>query len=120
MACASASPFGEAETRCAAQGMHLAHVHGGVENESLAELARAIGSFVWLGGSSERDATTFEWTDDGSPFYQNGAPLPGVYQNFGPGEPVADPERRCVQLHDATALWSSTRCSDELQFLCAR
>jgi hypothetical protein len=41
-------------------------------------------------------------------------------ENFGPDQPVSDPERRCVQLHDSTGFWSNAPCSDDLQFICGR
>jgi hypothetical protein len=119
MACNISSTFDQAETRCEAQLMHLIRVHGGTENDRTMELARTIGSYVWIGGSNRTDETLFEWTD-GTAFYKNSAPVAGVYQNFGPNEPVPDPERRCVELHDSTGFWSNTSCSDTLQFICSR
>lgn len=99
--------------------MHLLRIDGGTANAHAMELARTIGSYVWIGGSSRTDAAQFEWTD-GTVFYETGAPVPGVYQNFGPDQPVSDAERRCVQLHDATGFWSNAPCSDSLQFICGR
>ena len=117
MACSISSTFDQAEARCQAQRMHLLRIDGGNENEQALELARTIGSYVWIGGSNRADETRFEWTD-ATVFFENGAPVPGLYQNFGPDQPVADPERRCVQLHDATGFWSNAPCSDNLQFIC--
>jgi hypothetical protein len=119
MACSISSSFEQAETRCQGQAMQLLRIDGGAENELAMELARTIGSYVWIGGSNLADEAKFEWTD-GTVFYESGAPLPGVYQNFGPDQPVSDPERRCVQLHDSTGFWSNAPCSDTLQFICGR
>lgn len=119
MACSISSTFDQAETRCLGQGMHLVRIDGGDENELAVELARTIGSYVWIGGSNRTDAARFDWTD-GTTFYENGGPVPGVYQDFGPDQPAADPGRRCVQLHDATGFWSNAPCSDSLQFICGR
>ncbi len=120
MSCSAASDFAQAETRCQTQGMHLIHVHDGAENQRLVELARAIGSYVWIGGSSQLDQTSFTWNDDGSAFYKNGAPVTGAYENFDVNQPVDNPGRQCVQVHDSTGLWSNVQCSDVLQFVCAR
>jgi hypothetical protein len=119
MACSISSSFEQAETRCAGQAMQLLRIDGGTENELAMELGRTIGSYVWIGGSNRADERRFEWTD-GTAFYENGAPLSGVFQNFGPDQPVPDAERRCVQLHDSTGFWSNAPCSDSLQFICGR
>jgi hypothetical protein len=99
--------------------MRLIRIDGGAENELATELARTIGSYVWIGGSNRTDEAKFEWTD-GTAFYEDGAPVAGVYQNFGPDQPAPDPERRCVQLHDSTGFWSNAPCSNNLQFVCGR
>jgi hypothetical protein len=119
MACSISSTFDQAETRCQGQSMTLIRIDGGAENELAMELARTIGSYVWIGGSNRTEEARFEWTD-GTVFYENGGPVAGVYQNFGPDQPVSDPERRCVQLHDSTGFWSNAPCSDSLQFICGR
>lgn len=119
MACAISSSFEQAQTRCLAQSMQLLRVDGGAENELAMELARTIGSYVWIGGSNLEDEARYEWTD-GTVFYEGGAPVAGVYQSFGPDQPATDSERRCVQLHDSTGFWSNAPCTDELQFICAR
>jgi hypothetical protein len=119
MACSISSSFDQAEARCQAQRMHLLRIDGGAENEQAMQLARSIGSYVWIGGSNRDDETRFEWTD-GTAFLENGGPVAGVYQNFGPDQPLADPARRCVQLHDSTGFWSNAPCTDNLQFICGR
>ena len=119
MACSISSTFDQAQARCQAQLMNLIRIDGGGENELAVELARTIGSYVWIGGSNRQDETRFEWTD-GTAFYDDGAAIPGVYQNFGPDQPLADPERRCVELHDSTGFWHNAPCSDRLQFICSR
>ncbi len=119
MACSISSTFEQAEARCQTQQMRLLRIDGGSANEHAVELARTIGSYVWIGGSNRTDEARFEWTD-GRVFFENGAPVPGVYQNFGPDQPVLDVDRRCVQLHDSTGLWSNAPCLDSLQFICGR
>ena len=119
MACSNSSTFGQAETRCQGQGMQLLRIDGGGENELAMELARSIGSYVWIGGSNRADEARFEWTD-GTVFYEGDAPVAGVYPNFGPDQPVADVERRCVQLLESTGFWSNAPFEDSLQFLCGR
>lgn len=119
MACTISSSFDDAETRCQAQGMHLLRIDGGLANERAMQLAQKIGSYVWIGGSNRKDEARFEWMD-GTGFYENAAPVAGVYQNFGPGQPVADAARRCVELHDSTGFWSNAPCTDTLQFICNR
>ncbi len=119
MACSISSTFEQAETRCEGHAMQLLRIDGGAENELAMELARTIGSYVWIGGSNRTNEARFEWTD-GTAFFENGAPLPGVFQNFGPDQPVSDAQRRCVQLHDSTGFWFNAPCSDSLQFICGR
>jgi hypothetical protein len=119
MACSIGSTFEQAQVRCQGQGMQLLRIDGGAENELAMELSRTVGSHVWIGGSNRAVEARFEWTDR-TVFYQDGAPVAGVYQNFGLDQPAADTERRCVELHDSTGFWSNAPCSDQLQFLCGR
>jgi hypothetical protein len=119
MACSISSSFDDAEIRCQAQGMHLLRIDGGLANQRAMQLAQHIGSYVWIGGSNREDEARFEWTD-GTAFYENSAPIAGVYQDFGPAQPVADAARRCVELHDSDGFWSNAPCTDTLQFICNR
>jgi hypothetical protein len=61
---------------------------------------------------------TFTWVS-GSAFFENAAPIPGVYQNFAAGEPSTTTGLDCVHLHDdPSGPWSTTHCSDSKQFIC--
>jgi hypothetical protein len=120
MGCTISSTFDQAETRCQAQRMHLVKIDSPSENAFVVQLAEKLGSYVWIGGSNRTLISTFAWTD-GTAFYRDGAAISGVYQNFGPDQPVSDPTRACVQIHsDTNGHWSNTRCSDSEQFVCER
>lgn len=120
MACSQGATWSDAEVLCQAQGMHLIRVDDEAENTRAVELARGLGSYVWLGGSSLSRAGSFTWPD-GAAFFTAGAPVDGVYQNFEPGQPVADAGRNCVQLHDSAAgPWSNAPCSDVKPYVCER
>ena len=75
---------------------------------------------MWIGGSNRDDPSIYAWID-GTTFYDSGAPIGGVYQNFGSSGPSSDPELRCVQLREQGAgTWSMWRCSGMQSFVCER
>jgi hypothetical protein len=120
MACAQGATWSEAEVLCQAQEMHLIRIDDEAENNVMVELARGLGSYVWLGGSSLISAGSYAWLD-GTDFYADGAAVDGVYHNFEPGQPVEDAGRNCVQLHDsANGPWSNAPCSDVKPYVCER
>ena len=120
MACTTSSSFDQAEVRCQAQRMHLVKIDSAAENNYALQLAQGLGSYVWVGGSNRADVSTYAWPD-GSAFYRNGAPVAGVYQNFGPDQPTADATKSCLQIHgDASGFWLNAHCSDAEQFICER
>ncbi len=120
MACTTSSSFDQAELRCQAQRMHLVKIDSASENNYVVQLAQALGSYVWIGGSNRAQVSTYAWPD-GSVFYTDGAAVTGVYQNFGPDQPAADATRSCVQIHDdAAGFWLNGHCADAEQFICER
>jgi len=121
MACPTSAAFSQAELSCQAQHMHLVKVDSASENSYVVQLAQALGSYVWIGGSDLEQNGTFVWPA-GTAFFATGAPVSGVYQNFAVGEPAAsDAGRHCVHLHDAPpGYWYATSCTNSEQFICER
>jgi hypothetical protein len=76
------------------------------------QLAQTVGSYVWIGASDLETLGSYAWLD-GTVFFVRGVPVPGVYQSFGPDQPVAGAGQECVQLHDEPAgPWLSAPCND--------
>ena len=87
MGCTVSATFSDAEILCEEQRMHLVEIDSASENNFVAQIAQTLGSYVWIGGSDLQLNSTFTWTG-GTVFYTDGAPVPGVFQNFAPGQPV--------------------------------
>jgi hypothetical protein len=120
MGCAVSASFNDAEILCQKQRMHLVEIDSASENNFVVQIAQTLGSYVWIGGSDLELNATFAWIS-GAAFFEDNAPVPGVYQNFAPGQPVSTAGFDCVQLHDAAAgPWSNARCADAKQFVCER
>jgi hypothetical protein len=120
LGCTTSASFEAAEVRCGEQGMRLLRIESAGENAVAVELARSLGSYVWIGGSDLGTPGTFAWPDS-SVFFGDGQPVSGVYQNFGEGEPSPAAGRHCVQLHnDAAGPWSTAPCTDVKEFICKR
>ena len=118
MSCLAAKDFDEAELACQEQGMHLVKIDSEQENATV--LSLALDDYVWIGGSNRDDASVYTWLD-GTVFYDSGAPVGAVYQNFGDSGPSSDAELRCVQLREQVAgTWSMWRCSGMQSFVCER
>jgi hypothetical protein len=116
MGCEAATSFSDAEILCQMQGMHLVRIDSKSENTIVVQIAQGLGSYVWIGGSDLALNGTFAW-QDGTAFYANGAPLPGVYQNFTGTMSTG----HCVQIHDDSAgPWMTAPCTDTDQFICKR
>jgi hypothetical protein len=117
MGCGISATFADAEILCQKQGMHLTQIESASENNFVVQIARTLGSYVWVGGSDLEQLGSYRWPD-GSAFYENGAPISGVYENF---EAAPRAGYDCVQLHDDDAgHWSGAHCADSLQFICRR
>jgi hypothetical protein len=120
LACAEGASFIDAQTSCLAQGMDLVRIDSSGDNAIVVELARTVGSYVWIGGSDLGELGRYAWRD-GDVFFRDGAAADGAYQNFGSGEPMMGVGRECVQLHDEPAgPWSTAPCSDVKPFVCGR
>ena len=120
MGCAVSASFNDAEILCQKQRMHLVEIDSASENNLVAQMAQTLGSYVWIGGSDLQLSSTFTWPG-GTVFFKDRAPVPGVFQNFAPGEPTTTAGFDCVHLHDdATGPWLAARCSDAKQFICKR
>ena len=118
MSCLGAKDFDEAEVACQASGMHLVKIDSAEENGTV--LSLALDDYVWIGGSNRADSSVYAWLD-GTTFYDSGAPVGGIYQNFGSSGPSSDTELRCVQLGAQRAgTWSMWRCSGMQSFVCER
>ena len=120
MACSEGATFNEAEVLCQAQDMHLVRIDDAAENNVTVELAQNLGSYIWIGASSLLEVGSYAWLD-GAVFFRGGATVDGLYQNFGPGQPVEGVGRNCVQLHDSVeGPWSNAPCSDVKPYVCER
>jgi hypothetical protein len=120
MACSSGATFNDAELLCQAQGMHLVRIDDDAENNATVELAQNLGSYIWIGASSLAEVGSYAWPD-GTVFFRDGGAVDGLYQNFGPGQPVEGAGRNCVQLHNsAEGPWSNAPCSDVKPYVCER
>lgn len=118
MSCLAAEDFDEAEMACQDHGMHLVKIDDAQENARV--LSLALDDYVWIGGSNRDDSSVYAWLD-GTIFYDSGAPVGGIYQNFGSSQPSSDAELRCVQLREeGNGTWSMWRCSGMQSFVCER
>jgi hypothetical protein len=120
LACADGARFVDSQSRCLAQGMDLVRIDDAADNAVVVELARTVGSYVWIGGSDLATLGSYAWRD-GDVFFRDGASVDGAYQNFGSGEPMMGVGRECVQLHDEpSGPWSTAPCGDVKPFVCGR
>ena len=118
MSCLAAASFDDAEAACRQNGMHLVKIDDEQENATV--LGLALDDYVWIGGSNRDEERVHAWLD-GTTFYAAGAPVSGVYQNFGVSDPASNAELRCVQLREQSAgTWSMWRCSGAQSFVCER
>ncbi len=80
--------YQNASDAAAAAGGYLATVTSAQENAFILGLTR--GQLALLGGSDVSEEGTWRWTEGpeaGTVFWQDGAPAPGQYANWAPGEP---------------------------------
>ncbi len=91
----------------------LVTIDSAYENELVRNMARAMGTNVWLGGSDATSEGTWRWQRggvDAETFWsgnQTGAPTYGEYTNFTVGEPNAiAASEDYLQMYQSTGKWN--------------
>ena len=115
--------YGNAETRCAANGMVLAPINSAAENNWVFDTANNLMPTNWddLWFGARRDSSN-RWTwADGAIFAEsNGSPVGAAFTDWKPGEPNSNSED-CAEMEDYRSsgrLWNDVPCSQGHEYVC--
>jgi len=105
--------YSAAVAACTALGGRLARIDDQAEHDFA--WTQAQPNPMWLAGEDQAEEGVWLWPDDGTVFWrglQDGVPTPGVYTNWGPGEPNDSGDGEdCLSLwpeHDGR--WADESC----------
>ncbi len=122
MACTGDPTFTAAEALCVKQHMHLVEINDAAENAFVLSIMKPLGQFVWMGGTDAWKPHVFRWPDTN--LIWSTGPVPGVYTNFGSGEPANLTVTACLQFTNVTAppagSWTDTPCTEKQPYVCER
>ena len=115
--------YSTARGRCGANGMILAPINSGAENNWIFDTANNLmptnWDDLWFGG--ERNGAN-EWTWPGGTVFaqSNGTPVGGAFTDWKPGEPNSNSED-CAEMEDYRSsgrLWNDVPCSQGHEYVC--
>lgn len=138
MYCGEATPHAEVLDRCAQQGMRPIDIESEAENEAIVSAAAPLDAELgepngkqrafWTGASDEEMEGTWVWLPDGPTFWigtANGAPVGGLYSNWGQGRPNdVNQGEDCGLVYiengeeGPAGEWNDVVCDDGYSFVC--
>jgi Lectin C-type domain/Putative metal-binding motif len=117
--CRTLVTYAEAESACSAQRMRLIKVEDLAEN-TWAHALLAGDRNSWLGATDAANEGEWSWAD-GQQLRTAGAAVPGVFQNWAPGEPNGGGvSENCAELWSGTGEWNDKSCDLTSFILCER
>jgi hypothetical protein len=121
--CRTSVTQSDAALQCAANGMTLARVDDANENQWIVNtllgtpLPRNSNMYwIWLGGSDAASEGSWLWPD-GTLFYNNNAPVGGLYNNWSASEPNGNNTINCMVVR-VDSFWADEACSVLRYYAC--
>jgi hypothetical protein len=96
----------DARDQAVVSAAYLATVNDGEENEWIRTTFEPVAEYCWIGANDLAAEGTWVWDEDDTPFFVDGLPAGGRYNNWDPGEPNNRGNEDFAEMRMSNGFWN--------------